>query len=35
MVGEIAGDRFNFQVISRTGATVDSGEFRRPANSGN
>jgi hypothetical protein len=24
---EIAGDQFNFQIVSRTGATVDSGAF--------
>jgi hypothetical protein len=32
---EIAGDKLYFQAISRTGATVDSGEYQRPTNSGN
>jgi calcineurin-like phosphoesterase family protein len=32
---EIAGDKLYFQAISRTGATVDSGEYQRPARSGN
>jgi len=26
---EIAGDQFNFQVVSRTGATVDSGVVQK------
>jgi predicted phosphodiesterase len=28
---EIAGDEFNFQIVSRTGATVDSGTMQKPA----
>jgi len=31
LVGEITGDDFYFQVISRTGQTVDSGVFKRQA----
>jgi hypothetical protein len=31
MLVEIAGDELYFQTISRTGATVDSGVIRRPA----
>jgi hypothetical protein len=31
MLVEIAGDELYFQTISRTGATVDSGVLRRPA----
>ena len=27
---EIAGDQFNFQIISRPGATVDSGSMQKP-----
>ena len=30
---EIAGDVFNFQIISRAGATVDSGVFQKPGKS--
>jgi len=30
MVVEVAGDVFNFQTVSRGGATVDSGAFQRP-----
>jgi predicted phosphodiesterase len=30
---EIAGDQFNFQIISREGATVDSGTMEKPAKS--
>jgi hypothetical protein len=29
MLGEIAGDKFYFQTISRTGLTVDSGVLQR------
>jgi predicted MPP superfamily phosphohydrolase len=32
---EIAGDKLYFQAISRTGATVDSGEYQRPTTTGN
>jgi hypothetical protein len=32
---EIVADKLHFQAISRTGATVDSGEYQRPARSGN
>jgi hypothetical protein len=28
---EIAGDQFNFQIVSRAGATVDSGTMQKPA----
>lgn len=31
MLVEIAGDELHFQAVSRTGATVDSGVIRRPA----
>ena len=34
LAAEISTDRLHFQVISRTGATVDSGEIRRAARSG-
>ncbi len=30
MLNEIAGDDLHFQVVSRTGKTVDSGTLRRP-----
>jgi hypothetical protein len=30
MVVEVAKDVFNFQTVSRTGVTIDSGAFKRP-----
>ena len=29
VIAEISGDEMSFQAISRTGAVVDSGKFRR------